>query len=341
MRTIIALALLAALTTSTPAFDDLLLMAPAIPTDPDLPVAFDYTAPRDGFAPDSPAYGPGDHALAAALLRGGIDQMTGVNFGSVDGVLTMGTPPGVVTVLFGPEGFAGGTASALLDRGFTEAIVEGFPTYSKGDDYAVDIAAARDPDPFASGLGRSQRVALGDDFLLVTAGTDELTRSLAALYAIPGIDDFWTPTFKGLQAAAGAESHLFIASGWNGTAFIDPGLPSLTTGKTKSKAPPPRDNVIFPVAVFAATQTDASASVHIAMPFGSAEEAERGSSMIAERVLDEGFGPVSSTVETLDGFVAIGIVTIEVRDAKAARDLYASWMALINQRQFTPLAIAF
>lgn len=335
------------------AFDDLLRLAPTFPTGMDLPYVFDYTAPRGGFAPQAPTrWGPADEQIAAALMQGEApDAVTGVDFSAIRSVFSMGEPPSIVTVLFGPAGFAAATPAALAGRGFEKSMLEGLPVLAQGDDHAIDLANAREPDPFGEGLGKSQRILLGGDFLIRTSGWTELRATVAALAGPPSLDaNLWIAIVRGLRAASGDNAHLDIATGFSAIAFLDPGpsLDKLLTDpagamKSRSKAPP-QENIVFPFAVFAVTQNADRASLQIALPFGSEAEATNAGQIISDRIVAHPHTPSRPRID-IEPVAPYSIVVLSldfpVAEASAARDLYSSWISDIFQRQFTPLTLGF
>src|SRR5690606_32160769 len=76
------------------AADDLVRFAPAFATQP-TGLVFHYTAPLEGFAPDSPTLQPPmDNGLSSVLIGGtGVDPLSGLDLDKVEGVLTLGNPP--------------------------------------------------------------------------------------------------------------------------------------------------------------------------------------------------------------------------------------------------------
>lgn len=334
------------------AFDDLIRFAATFPDGMDQPYVFDYTAPLGGFTPNGPTrYGPSDAHINAALLGGGApDTTTGVDFSAVTGVLSIGDPPATLTVLFGPDGLAAAAPEALLARDFEETMVEGWPVFARGDDYAISLANAREPDPFAGGMGKAQRLALGGDFLLRTAAWPEMETALAALPRPSNDANLWAAMVEGLRAASGPDAHLDLASGWSATAFFDPG-PDIgqlsdpaAVMKTKSKAPVARETIVFPFALFAVTQTAERASAQIVLPFGEEAEATAAATVIADRLVTHPHTPSRPRidVEYVEPYsIAVLSLDVPIAEASTARDLFSGWMGEIYQRRFAPLALGF
>jgi hypothetical protein len=340
-------------TVSATAFDDLLRLAPTFPAGLDLPYVFDYTAPLGGFTPDAPTfYGPSDEQIRAALLAGEApDALTGVDFSAVTAVLSIGDPPSTITVLFGLPGFADATPAALLGRDFEQSALEDVPVFSLGQDYAVDFANARQPDPFAQGMGKSQRILVLGDLLIRTAGWPELRSAVASLAGPLPVDSLWIATIRGLRNAAGDSPHLDIASGFSAAAFFDPGpdIGDLLADpqsiiKSQKKAPAPQENIVFPYALFAVSQNAERASTQIALPFGTEAEADNAGELLSDRLVVNPFTPSRPRVDIIPVdayFIAVLSIDFPVAEAAAARDLYTRWMADIYQRKFVPLMLDF
>ncbi|WP_240229539.1 hypothetical protein [Devosia lacusdianchii] len=342
--------LLAMLTLSAPAaaFDDLLSAVGAFPGGIDTPYIFDYSAPKDGFA----AYrgGLADNQLAQALVSAsGVDPVTGIAFGEVTGVLTIGDPPKTLTMLFAEPGFADGAPETLASRGFEETVVDDLPVFARGEDYAVDLTTARDPDPFASGMGKAQRLAFGTDYMLRTAGWPEMRSALAALPHPSPDKQIWTAMINGLRAASGEGAHLDVASGWAVSAFFDPGPgmdlmldPEGAKAKFEAAASEPGEAIVFPYVLFAATQGPVQASTHIVLPFGGEAQARAAGEEVAERLAAYSPGAAAPRVTVDDDgtfFVAVVSMDVAAAEAPQALDLFNRWIGGVYQRDFKPLML--
>ena len=344
--------LLASMVQPALAFDDLIGFAGIIADNPPSPYVFDYTAPLGGFAADSATgFGPSDYALGGALTSDtNPDPVTGVDFSEVTAIFSTGEPPRTITVLVGEPGFADSAPEVLLARDFSKSDIAGYPVFARGEDYAVDLAAASEPDPFAKGLGQSQRLALGGDFIMRSAGWPELETALGALNSPSMQANLWAAIFEGLRSSSNHEGHVDLASGWLATAFLDTGLDidlladPASVLKSQSKATAPSSTILFPMAVFAVTQTASTASVQIALPYGDEQSAELAGKEIGQRLIYHPFTPSSPRIEVQYAepySIAVISIDMPVAEAKAARDLYARWMADIYARKFAPLEIDF
>lgn len=341
--------LLAMLTLSAPAaaFDDLLSAVGAFPSGIDTPYIFDYVAPSNGFADFR--RGLADNQLAQALATAsGVDPVTGIAFGDVTGVLTIGDPPKTLTLLFADPGFADGAPEALASRGFEETVVDDVAVFARGEDYALDLAAARDPDPFASGMGKSQRLAFGPDYMLRSAGWPEMRTALAALPAPSPDKKIWTAMINGLRSASGEGAHLDVASGWAVSAFFDPGpgielLLDPEAAKAKLEQPVSSGApIVFPYVLFAATQSPTQASTHMVLPFGDEAQARAAGDEVAQRLATYSPTPTLPRVTIAeDGpfFVAVVSLDVAAADSKQAQDLFDRWMGGVYQRDFKPLML--
>ncbi|UXN72508.1 hypothetical protein N8D56_14525 [Devosia sp. A8/3-2] len=298
------------------AFDQLERFAPLFTDDPQNPLVFTYVAPLGGFTQDNPAlYGTDDYVLLNALIDStGVEPSTGIDFPQVVGMLSTGQPPRQLTVLFGKPGFLDATEAALTKRGFTRSEVASLTVMSKGEDYALDLATA--DDLLGSGMGKAQRPALGEDFLLRTAGWPELRTALTNLENPGATTALWRATIAGLRRASGS-SWLDTAIGWNAVGFLDVGDPArvlLNPDSAKTKQPATAALPVFPHAIIALTQDRDGGAIRIALPFGTAEQAQQAGVIVADRLLAQpntADTQPSIAVETVASFF-VAVVTIEV-----------------------------
>lgn len=342
-----ALAALALSAFPATAFDQLERFVAIVPDVPQNPLAFTYVAPRDGFVSESPTlYGVEDATLLTTLIDAeGTDATTGIAFSQVTGVLSTGQPPRQLTVLFGQPGFLGGSEAALLARGFTASEIGGLPILSKGEDYALDLASASN-DPLGSGMGKAQRLALGDDFLLRTAGWPELRMALASLDTPPPATELWRATISGLRQASG-ESTLEVAFGWNAVGFLDIGDPAEimldpTGAKTASKQPSAGVLPLFPHAIIALTRDDTSGAVRIALPFAVEDQAEAAGAEIAARLLANpatASAQPSISVEPVAPYF-VAVVTVEAQSLAEAVKNFSGQNGAVMQRNYDILRLA-
>jgi hypothetical protein len=326
-------------------FEQLERFAPVFSDDPQNPLVFTYVAPLGGFTVDGPTlYGTDDYVLLNALIDGtGVDPSTGIDFPQVTGMLSTGLPPRQLTVLFGKPGFLDASEAALSKRGFTRSEVAGLTVMSKGEDYALDLATA--DDLLGSGMGKAQRLALGDDYLLRTAGWPELRTALTNLENPSPTTALWRATIAGLRQASG-ESWLDTAIGWNAVGFLDVGDPAqvlLNPDSTKTKQSASAALPVFPHAIIALTQDRDGAAVRIALPFGTAERAQQAGTIITDRLRAQpntAETQPSLAVETVTSFF-VAVVTIEVEGetlADAAKR-FASQNNAVLQRGYEVLKL--
>ncbi len=344
LATLAALAI-AATSPAATAFDQLDRFAPLFSDDPQNPLVFTYVAPLGGFTLDNPAlYGTDDYVLLNALIDGtGVDASTGIDFPQVTGMLSTGQPPSQLTVLFGKPGFLDASEAALTKRGFTRSEVASLTVMSKGEDYALDLASA--DDLLGSGMGKAQRLALGEDFLLRSAGWPELNIALANLEKPGPTTALWRATIAGLRQASG-ESWLDTAIGWNAVGFLDVGDPAeilLNPDSIQTKQPAGAALPVFPHAIIALTQDGDGAAVRIALPFGTAEQAQQAGTIITDRLLAQpstADTQPSLAVESVASFF-VAVVTIEVEGETLADTAkrFASQNNAVMQRGYEVLKL--
>lgn len=352
-RLIVATLGLALLTGPTFAdFANLRAMAPLLPSGKS-PMAFVYTAPKGGFAVDSPVlYGPSERILATALFTAnGVDPVTGVDFSKADSVLVIGDPPSELTVLAGQPGFLDGVPAALSARGFETSALGGLPVFAKGEDYAIDVTSARVADPLGRGMAKSQRLALGDDFMLRTTAWDEMNAAMASLEQTEPTPetDLWLQTIAAINAACG-DCWLDAATGWHTRAFVGPGIdvtvmldPTMLAERLEQarsenqlRLPP------FPRALLALSQSADAVNVQIALPYGDADLAQLAADKVAYDIVFFPGVPATPTISIeSQGDLSIAVLTVAypLEEAAAARDLFADFNTAIMQRNFDALSI--
>lgn len=340
-------ALLAAMPAA--AYEDLIRFAAVFPTGIDNPYVFDYAAPPAGFGADgAAAYGPSDIPLASALRAASKDPVTGIDFSRVTAVLTAGNSPSTITVLVGAEGFDSGVASALAKRGFAASEVTGVPVLAWGEDHAISLADALAQDPLGGGMGRSQRLALGGDFVLRSSAWPEMRAALAALPRPSDEANLWGAMVEGLRASAGHDAHLSLASGWTVSAFFDPGpgIESLSDpaavweSRGKPAPPPAQQSVAFPFALFAVTELDGAVSLSIAVPFADDAGALAAGEIIADRVAAHPDTPSAprTDMQYIEPY-SISVVSLDFATAAQAVEHHSRWLADIHRRRFHPLML--
>lgn len=327
------------------AADDLVRFAPAFATQP-TGLVFHYTAPLEGFAPDSPTLQPPmDNGLSSVLIGGtGVDPLSGLDLDKVEGVLTLGNPPNGVIALFGSEGFDANIEATLLAREFETRTVAGTTVLALGEDNAVSLVNARQPDPFAGRTGRSQRVALGEDFVTVTANWATMERTLST--ETVGGSLFWEATLTALGEVR-EDRNLEAAWGWGGDSFagaqFDPGVlldADIEELREKMKSTPGLAFPPFPVAVFALDRSADGVALRIALPYALAEDAQAALDYVGKRLIefpDVPDQPATQIVEAEGMQVAILTLDYAPEDAAAANRLMIRWIEAVMQRSFAPL----
>lgn len=346
-KILVTLAALAfsALPQAATGFDQLERFAPLFSDDPQNPLVFTYVAPLSGFTLDNPSlYGTDDYVLLNALIDGtGVDPSTGIDFPQVTGMLSTGLPPRQLTVLFGKPGFLDASEAALTKRGFTRAEVASLTVMSKGEDYALDLAAA--DDLLGSGMGKAQRLALGDDYLLRTAGWPELRTALTNLENPGPTTALWRATIAGLRQASGS-SWLDTAIGWNAVGFLDVGDPAqvlLNPDSAKTKQPAGAALPVFPHAIIALTQDGDSSAVRIALPFGTEEQAQQAGAIITDRLRAQpstaDTQPSLAVESVASFFVAVVSIAVEGETLADTAKRFASQNNAVLQRDYEVLKL--
>lgn len=346
-----SLALLVGLTTPALAFDDIFKAIGLMPGAIEEPKAFDYLAPSLGFANADPnTFGIIDDLdLAAALMDSKLDDATGIDFGRATGVFSMGSAPENTTVIFGETGFADGAHDALLARDFTDSEDGEITIYARGEDNAMDLSAASEPDPLGSGMGRAQRLAVASDFVMRTGNWPLINQSLLVMHTAPGYTKVWADTLRNMQQVSEDGAQLELASGWTLFAFADalprfePGTVPAPGDKTKNPDAGIDPLLAFPLAIIGLTRGQETAALHIAMPYGSPELAEQAGDIIVERLAEFRMEVPEPKVTIIPageaGDLPTLIVTMEnyESDIGELQDLYFGFIASIYQRDFKPL----
>jgi len=342
------LSLLAGLALIAPAaaFDDLLNSVGVLSLDMDKPKAFSYIAPPDGFAADDAeffgSFGT-DPMLPRALATGGVDELTGIDFGKVTAAITVDLPPKTTTMLFAEPGFAEDAAETLLARGFEQSEFAGLPVFAMGEDNLQDRAGFGQPDPFGKGIGMAQRLAIADDHLVRTTATPDMQAALDGLETPSTMHGIWTNTISGLRQVAGDGATLEHATGLTMTAFVPrPRMLAPSSGKTKSNGARFEPEQIFPVAVLALTRTATETGIHIAVPFNDATLAAEASEVIAARLAALPEAPADAQLTVLPvgeaGPMAVAVLSISapLDSDRALRSHYTGWLHALDGN-FPPL----
>lgn len=347
MRSLIAVFMLAVTPLAAYADDPLSRFAPLLAANP-TGLVFHHTAPLEGFVPDAPTLqGPSDEGLRKALLgETGLDPVSGLDWDAVTGTLTIGAPPNDLLVILGTEGFAGGVEAALLARDFERHDITGLPVLAKGDDNRVDVANARQPDPFAGGMGKAQRVALGDGFIAVGRNWPSINAALESLNNIDGAAAVWRATLDALARSRG-DNHLDAAWGWGADSFagmlIDPGklidgdidaAIAAIEGGPQLLFPP------FPLAIFALDRADNATHLRIALPYSTVESATAAADYVAKGLALFPNAPAPPDVKLIEaGTQTVAVMTLgyPAGETSAANALMWNWVGAVMQRNFVPL----
>lgn len=305
---------------------------------------FQYVAPLDGFTESGPmAPQVQDPALAAALRGGGVDPTTGIDFGSVRGVLTLGEPPNTLNVLIGEAGFAAETPNVLLDRGHEAREVAGTKVYASGEDNAQNL---RDrSNPLGGGLGKAQRVVIMEDHLAVASNWATIEDFLEPKAS--GLAPVWTVTLEALDSLRG-ENQLETVVGFGAEVFLgqrlDPAymlngdidaIREAMAGKPELRFPP------FPFALFAMEHGSAGSNLRIALPYGDPESAAAATAHVTSE-LETLSGKAELSSELIaENDIVVAVISIAFpADATDAQVTLQRWLGAVMQRQFAPLTFA-
>lgn len=306
---------------------------------------FQYVAPIDGFTASGPmAPQVQDFALAAALRTGQVDPITGIDFGAVRGVLTLGEANNTLTILIGEAGFAAETPTVLLDRGFEKQEMAGSYVYASGEDNV--LRPSQREDPLGRGLGRAQRIVIMENHLAVSTNWATIEGFLE-----PKASDLalvWTVMFDALDSLRG-ENQLEAAIAFGGEVFLgqrldrallldgdSDALRDAIAGKPELRFPP------FPFALFAMDHGSVGSHLRIALPYGdSASAAGAAAHVTGELAALAGTAELSSEiVEDNDIVVAIISIAYPADNATDAQITLQRWLGAVMQQQFAPLTFA-
>jgi hypothetical protein len=329
--------------------------------------AFNYSAPHEPlteYEPGDPLIWPTDRALSKAMMEPGpATAMTGVDFTAVTGVFVAGRPPNLVTVLQGTEGFAHGAPEMLAEREYEESTVSGFRVFAFGEDNAINRDMIHSGDPFGGTLGKSQRLAIADDYLVLTFSWDDAKRALSRLETSDTCAGClpWRQLSSSLENVASDRATLEAAVGYDVTAFavtLDPtdlfgpnGELILPDPEKAEEPDPVRALPPFLYAMLAVTRDGDNATAHIAAIFPDDSTAATGGSVIIERIEGqmaelEASDPattheaiVSETVDADMGTIAVVSVQFAPEAQDAALRYYVRWLNLIYSRKFTVLSV--
>ncbi len=339
------------LATPTQAFEPLNTYLAGVPFDINqTAVIWSYTHPSDGFpaAIEAGRYLDVGEAWFYALSKPEAPRaLTGIDFGKVTGVFQTGEPPNTVTVLQGPTGFASDAAYALAGRGFEASTESGLTAYAFGEDFKIDMARRDRDDPFGSGLGRSQRIGVGDTFVISAAAWQPFRTFAAALEKPESCSngcDLWRAAVNAVEAAA-PHSELTAANALTLATFMAPlRVEREKPGTMGAQVMPP-----IGLVVVATTQTDDASSLHLTLLYQNAKEAELGAAIVAERLrgrLSAAEMPMdrpaiaelrtSLTPTLFDSTLAT--ISLDFEETASAQADYRNVMRAIMGRDFYPLA---
>ncbi|UYO00601.1 MAG: hypothetical protein KIT02_05135 [Devosia sp.] len=350
MRKALAIALLLASPPGAMADEDLVRFAPWFAADPTGPT-FQYTAPQGGLAANIPAIQMiSDRGLQRVLMsQKGIDPISGIDLDAIDGVLTIGDPPDTLLVLLGGAEMAAGVEPALAARDYEKREINGVSVLGKGEDHAIDLAAARAPDPLGGGMGMSQRVALGDGYVAVARSWPGIEDAMTSIGSEAGGTVIWQSVLDALAIERG-EGHLDAAWGWGGDTFAGMLLdPADLIGKDFDEAREAIEaaadgpQLHFPPFVLAAFALDSSADsshLRIALPYGNAANAQAAADYVAKHIIEWPRVPDHPTVALVEqGSTVVAVLTIDFppTETEAANRLLQDWVGATMRRKFTPL----
>lgn len=330
--------------------------------------AFHYAAPHrpiPTYQAGDPLIWPSDQALLTAMGDPApATAMTGVNFLAATGVFVAGLPPSTIAILQGHSGFATGAPAVLAERGYEESTVSGFRVFAFGEDYAVNRETFANGDPFGGRLGKSQRLAIADEYVVQTFSWGDANRVLERLETP---DDCvgclpWRALSNSIETVAQG-STLEAAVGFDVSAFavaFDPADLFGPNGELivpdPDKAPeenaePIRALPPFLYAILAVTREGGVATVHIAALFPDETTAETGGSVIAERIAtamatfeasDPALKHEEIAVEAAKadlGATAVVSVQFPLDNPDGALRYYVRWLNMIYSREFAVLSV--
>ncbi len=347
MRKFIAICVAMAVPGIALADDPLVRFAPWFAANPS-GLVFHYSAPLEGFHLDAPTVqGPTDDGLREVVFnQTGIDPVSGLDIDAIDGVLSISGPPNDLLVLLGEQALSAGIGPALLRRDFEQHEIGGLPVFGMGDDHAMDFTGASMADPFDGGMGRAQRVAIGNGFVAVSRSWPSMTLALKRLTKPKGAAMVWANTLEALDSARGA-AHLDAAWGWGGESFADTLFDPV---ELLERGPDAAQTVIeggpellfppFPIAIFTLDRDATTARLRIALPYGGAEDAQVAADYVADKLADFPLVPAAPRIDIVaQGNLSIALLTLEFAEAeaRAASELMLDWVSAIYRRDFVPL----
>jgi hypothetical protein len=328
------------------AFDALWHDLAIVPADPTSPApAFYYAAPdrtvdlRDGI------WVSGQQGIMQAMVDPGPPfRLTGVDFSTVYAVFDTGLPPNQAAIIHGTPGFVSTAPAVLEERAFTSVQQDGFTVVTKGEDHAFNMQDRVLGEPFSGNLGKAYRLALADDFAVLSFSTAQMAELTAAL-ANP--DDCttcmpWRDLLDAIRAAAGPGAVLDAASGYSVASLI--AIPSL---------PEEGDQIVIPkslmppylLAMFAVTR-DAGhhPTLYMSLLFPNAEIARTGAKVAAvgmqallDEVAEEGSPLAGGKARpVVNSAIATLVVTFDHPVGAALG--YNRWIHMVMNRDFALLS---
>lgn len=341
-------AVLAVLALSTPAaaFDGLRRDLAIVPSDPTLgEPAFFYSAPDRTVDPRDAVWMSNNHSLMDALFNPGpAHDLTGVDFTAAYGVFDTGSPPSQVAIVHGAPGFAAGAPPVLEARGFAITTQDGFTVASKGDDHAISLSERTVGEPFSGSLGKSYRLAIADDFAILSFTTAQMAALTAAL-ATPetcASCEPWRDLLDAIRAAAGPDAVLEAASGYSSTALFASRLAEAEGAELPLTNVPP-----YLLAMFAVTRDPGHhPTLFLSLLFPDKAIAMAGAKAGAQgmqALLDEAGGegsPFEGATVTpgVNGAIATLVVTFDHPSGAVLG--YSRWVQMVVNRSFALLSPA-
>lgn len=367
-----AIVTLAGLAVVPAAADDFDRAVALLPGDIDsLDTEFVFAAPPGGFL-DPEAGRLASIPFDPGLTRGLSDPgpalaAAGVDLSRLRAGLVLGSPPNVATMLIGDGGFLADPATALAASGYEAGKRDGLPTLWRGDDLAVDLSRAGEPDPFAGGMGRAARIGLLGNAVLFAAGWGPFDAAAGGFVAGPnpygGPDEArpWHALAAAIRAAAGSGATVEAAYGLPARLFLegpDPALlldggpgADLDALADEMRAQAMQGMPPFAAVLLAATGGPDGPAAHIALIYADERIANPGIAIVAERLGEalsasrelslpgEPLAIDTSLRPFAYGTVAVASVRYAGDAPLLALEAYRLWISAAMIRDFWPLTV--
>lgn len=291
----------------------------------------------------------GGYDFAPAVFDPGpARELTGIDFGTLDGVLQVGELPDAVAMLAGADLDPTAAAAVLAGRGFARSQEGDLTVMARGEDHAPDLSARDLADPFGRGLGMAERIALGPGAATVASSWPVLRAALARPAAL---GEVLAEMVRAAEASTRAGSTAYQAAGFSIAAFGagDP-LPALDPAGAldRLRLPPLPEQTMpaYAVAILIASFHPDQEVAQIALLYADAAAAEAGMAEIERRLA---LWPEERMVRTAmrtrvtpaAAGGAIGVVSVLFTAAPtgAARGEFQRWMQGIATRDFPVLQL--